>query len=195
MNLEHQFAGEISGNLLYFRQMPNGTYKFQCPYCQRGARHKSGRAWKDRDCASYFYEREGALNFSCHKCGTKRQFHNFLKDHFPNQFIAYVKEREQRGTTGKGHNCPTLTNALESIGGAMFAKPDFRKQQTKQEPKTEKAEKASLPQPDQGCGNPPKFQKLEGMKSPEQQAGCQSRMNHLIKQKRERERKRRGDLW
>ena len=192
MNLEHRFAGEISANLLHFRQMPNGTYKFQCPYCQRGARHKSGRAWKDRDCASYFYEREGALNFSCHKCGAKRQFHNFLKDHFPNQFIAYVKEREQRGTTGKGHNCPTLAHALESVGKLKFEKPVFRKQ----EHNTANEEKeASPPQKEQGCGNSPKFQKLPPMRSPEQHAGCQSRMNHLIKQKRERERRRRGDLW
>ena len=195
MNLEQHFIGKISGNLAFFRQMPSSAYKFQCPYCQVSGWNKSGRALKDYECVSYFYEKKGAINFKCHQCGTGNQFHNFLKDHFPNEFIAYVKEREQRGTTGKGHNCPTLANAIESIGGAMFTKPDFRKQQANQEPKTAKEEEASPPQQDQGCGNPPKVQKLPRMKSPEQQAGCQSHINRLIKQKHERARRRRGDLW
>ena len=96
------------------------------------------------------------------------------------------------GTTGKRHNCPTLANALESIGELQFEKPVFRKQ----EHNTANEEKeASPPQKDQGCGNSPKFQKLPPMRSPEQQAGCQGRINHLIKQKHERERKQRGDLW
>ena len=110
------------------------------------------------------------------------------------EFIAYVKEREERGTTGKAHNCPTLRNALESIGGAMFKKPVFRKQETNQELNKAKEEKSSPPKQDQGCGNPPKVQKLPPMKSPQQQAGCQAHINRLIKQKHERARKHRGDL-
>ena len=195
MNLEQHYALKVSGNLQHFRQMPNGTYKFQCPYCQRGAQHKSGRAWKEEDWVAYFYEIEGATNFKCHKCGEHMQFHYFLKDHFPKEFIAYVKEREERGTTGKGHNCPTLANALKSISGRMFKKPVFRKQETNQETNTSKEGKASPPKQDQGCGNPPKVQKLPPMRSPQQQSGCQAHINHLIKQKHERARRRRGDLW
>ena len=196
MNLEKQFIGKISGNLAFFRQMPNSTYKFQCPYCQTSGRHKSGRALKDDERVSYFYEKKGAINFKCYQCGIGNQFHTFLKDHFPDEFIAYVQERERRGSTGKGHNCPTLANALESIGGVIFKKPVFKKKETNQEPNTANEEKeASPPQQDQSCGNPPKIQILPRIKSPEQQAGCQAHINRLIKQKHERARRRRGELW
>ena len=195
MNLEQHFIGKISGNLAFFRQMPNSTYKFQCPYCQTSGRHKSGRALKDGDCASYFYEKQSVINFRCHKCGIGKQFHTFLKDHFPNEFIAYVQERERRGTTGKGHNCPTLANALESVGKLKFGKPVFDKQHAHQEPTPPQEEESSRTQQDRSCGNPPKVQILPRMRSPQQQAGCQAHINRLIKQKHERARRRRGDLW
>ena len=187
----------MSGGLLLYRFKGGEVHQFCCPYCQSSGIDKKGKKISPSGSKGYFYPEKGATNFKCHTCGTGEQFHNFLRDHFPNEFIAYVKEREQRGTTGKGHNCPTLTNALESIGGAMFKKPVFRKQETNQEPDTAKEEKeeASPPQQDQGCGNPPKVQKLPPMKSPQQQAGCQAHINHLIKQKHERARRRRGDLW
>ena len=123
------------------------------------------------------------------------QFHSLLKDHFPDEFISYVQERERRGTTGKGHNCPTLADALESVGQLKFGKPVFDKQEINQEPIPPKEEETSQPQQDQSCDNPPKVQKLPRMKSPEQQAGCQAHINRLIKQKHERARRRRGDLW
>lgn len=47
----------------------------------------------------------------------------------------------------------------------------------------------------EGCGKPPKVQKLPPMTSPQQQSGCQAHINHLIKQKHERARRRRDDLW
>ena len=195
MNLEQSFISKISGGLLLYRFKGGEVHQFCCPYCQSSGIDKKGKKISPSGAKGYFYPEKGATNFKCHTCGTGEQFHNFLRDHFPNEFIAYVKEREVRGTTGKGHNCPTLANALESIGGAIFKKPVFRKEETNQEPNTANEEKeASLPQPDQGCGNPPKVQKLPPMRSPQQQAGCQAHINRLIKQKHERARRRRGDL-
>lgn len=195
MNLEQSFISKTSGQLLHYRFKSSDVHQFCCPYCQSSGFDKKGKKISPSKAKGYFYKKEDAVNFKCHKCGTGKQFHNFLRDHFPHEFIAYVKEREQRGTTGKGHNCPTLRNALESIGGAMFKKPVLRKQETNQEPNTAKEEQASPPQQDQGCGNPPKVQKLPPMQSPQQQAGCQAHINHLIKQNHERARRRRGDLW
>ena len=195
MNLEQSFIRKITGGLLRYRFKGSDVHQFFCPYCQSSGINKKGKKISPSEATGYFYPKKSATNFICHRCGKRKQFLNFLKDHFQKEFIAYVKEREERGTTGKGHNCPTLANALESIGGAIFKKPVFRKEETNQEPNTANEEKeASLPQPDQGCGNPPKVQKLPPMRSPQQQAGCQAHINRLIKQKHERARRRRGDL-
>lgn len=195
MNLEQSFISKISSGLLLYRFKGVEAHQFCCPYCQSSGINKKGKKISQSEATGYFYPKKSATNFICHRCGARMQFHNFLKDHFPHEFIAYVKEREKRGTTGKGYNCPARANAIESIGGAMFTKPDFRKQQTNQETKTAKEEEVSQPQQDQGCGNPPKVQKLPPIKSPQHQAGCQAHINRLIKQKHERARRRRGELW
>ena len=193
MNLERKYVHLISGRLQNYRFNGN-VHQLRCPYCQLSDRDSKGRSITDAKAKGYFYEKNGTLNFKCHKCGTGKQFHNFLKDHFSSEFIAYVKERERVGTTGKGHNCPTLANALESIGALKFEKPVFNEQETRQDANSPMQE---VPPPIQKevCGNPPKIQILPPMKSPQQQAGCQGRINLLIKQKHERERKRRGDFW
>ena len=195
MNLEQSFIRKITGDLLHYRFKGGDVHQFCCPYCQAHGTDKAGKKISPSKAKGYFYKKEDSINFKCHKCGTGKQFHKFLKDHFQKEFIAYVKEREQRGTTGKGNNCPTLANALESIDGAMSKKPVFRKQETNQEHSTAKEEKGSPPQQGHGCGNTPKIQILPRMKSPEQQAGCQSHINRLIKQKHERARLDCGELW
>ena len=120
-------------------------HQFYCPYFQPHGTEKTGKKISPSKAKGYFYKKEDSINFKCHKCGTGKQFHNFLNDHFQKEFIAYVKEREQRGTTGKGHNCPTLTNALESVGGAIFKKPIFRGEETNQESNTANEEKEASP--------------------------------------------------
>ena len=125
MNLEQLFISKISGELLLYRLKGSDAHQFCCPYCQSSGFDKNGKKISESLAKGYFYKKEGSINFKCHKCGTGKQFHNFLKDHFQKEFIAYVKERELRGTTGKGHNCPTLANALKSIGEAIFERPVF----------------------------------------------------------------------
>ena len=197
MNLEQSFINKISSHLLHYRFKGGETHQFCCPYCQSDGINSKGKKISESKAKGYFYQENGATNFKCHKCGTGKQFHNFLKDHFPNEFIAYVREREHMGTTGKGHNCPTLANALESIGGLKFEKPVFDKNENDDSTSTTARESSDSSKEDkiEGCGKPPKVQKLPPMRSPQQQSGCQAHINHLIKQKHERARRRRGDLW
>ena len=193
MNIEHRYLNKISAHLYNFRDKGT-TYQLRCPYCQSTGRSKKGKRITDATAKGYFYSKTGCLNFKCHKCGTGRQFHNFLKDHFPNVYLDYVKERELHGTTGKETNCPTFANALESIGGLQFEKPIFNKNENDDSISTT-ARESSDSSKEEGCGKPPKVQRLQPMRSPQQQSGHQGPINHLIKQKHERARRRRGDLW
>ena len=194
MNLEQAFISKITGGLLHYRFKGGETHQFCCPYCQPDGIDNKGKKISESKAKGYFYKKGSSINFRCHKCGTGKQFHNFLKDHFPAEFIDYVREREQMGTTGQGHNCPTLANALESIGGLKFKKPVFNKNEKDGSTSTT-AKESSDASKEEGCGKPPRIQKLPPMRSPQQQSGCQGRINHLIKQKHERAGKRRGDLW
>ena len=197
MTLEEQFIEKIQGNLPCLRRTPS-AYKFKCPYCQTGSHHRSGRPWKDSDFKAYFYKNKSATNFKCHKCGQHVQFHQFLKDHFPRHFIDYVRMRERMGTTGFQTNCPTLDKALLDTGKIKFEKPDFSSRKQQQQSQPTNSEPSQTPQqssPSESCGNAPKKQVLPPMRSPQQQAGHQARLNRLIKEKQERDRKRRGELW
>ena len=197
MNLEETFINRIDQRLLNFKQNHNSC-QFRCPYCQTSSHHRSGRPWKNSDFRAYFYKAENATNFKCHKCGKHTQFHAFLKDHFPTEFMEYVRERELMGTTGFQTNCPTLDKALLDTGKIKFEKPDFssRKQQQQSQPtNSEPSQTSQQSSPSESCGNAPKQQVLPPMRSPQQQAGHQARLNRLIKEKQERDRKRRGELW
>ena len=127
MNLKQSFISKASAGLLHYRFKGGKVHKFCCLCSQLSGFDKKEKKISVSGAKGYFYPEKGATNFKCHTCSTGEQFHNSLQDHFPKEFIAYVKEREQRGTKGKGHNCPTLANALESIGGEVFKKPVFRK--------------------------------------------------------------------
>ena len=145
MNLEQSFIRKITGGLLHYRFKGGDVHQFCCPYCQTHGTDKAGRKISSSKAKGYFYKKEDSINFKCHKCGTGKQFHNLLRDHFQKEFLAYVKERELRGTTGKGHNCPTLANALESVGKLKFDKPEFNKYREDSASKTsETSDKQSL---------------------------------------------------
>jgi predicted RNA-binding Zn-ribbon protein involved in translation (DUF1610 family) len=197
MTLEESFIDKISYQLSNFKRNHN-SWQFRCPYCQAGSHHRTGRPWKNSDFRAYFYREQNATNFKCHKCGKHTQFHQFLKDHFPAQFIEYVRERELMGTTGFQTNCPTLDKALLDTGKIKSEKPDFSSRKEQQQSQPAKSEPSQTPQqssPSESCGNAPKKQVLPPMRSPQQQAGHQARLNRLIKEKQERDRKRRGELW
>ena len=192
MSLELQCLSKISGRLFNYREKVT-TYQLRCPYCQSSGKSKKGKPITDSTASGYFYSKNGCLNFKCHKCGTGKQFHNFLKDHFPSTYLDYVKEREVLGTTGKGSNCPTFANALKATETIRFEPPNF---DTESKQAASGEVKSDLPLTEEsGCGTPPRIQKLPPIRSPQQQAGCQANLNRLVKQKQERARRRRGDLW
>ena len=197
MNLEEQFIEKIQGGLLNFRRTPSAC-KFRCPYCQMGSHHRSGRPWKDSDCKAYFYKKQSATNFKCHKCGEHVPFHQFLKDHFPADFIKYVRMRERMGTTGFQTNCPTLDKALLDMGAIKFEKPDFSSKKVQSNSQPTNPESSQTPEQSstsESCGNAPMKQILPPMRSPQQQAGHQAPFFRYEKLKRERDRRRSGELW
>ena len=197
MTLEESFIDKISYQLPNFKRN-NTSFQFRCPYCQLGSHHRTGRPWKNSDFRAYFYRAENATNFKCHKCGKHTQFHQFLKDHFPTEFLEYVRERELQGTTGFQTNCPTLDKALLDTGKIKFDKPDFGSRKKQHQSQPSNSESSQTPQqssPSESCGNAPKKQVLPPMRSPQQQAGHQAHLNYLMKQKHERDRNRRGELW
>ena len=197
MNLEETFIGKISYRLPNFKHNHN-SYQFRCPYCQMGSHHRSGRPWKNSDFRAYFYKAHNVTNFKCHKCSKHTQFHVFLKDHFPAEFMEYVRERELMGTTGFQTNCPTLDNALLGTAKIKFEKPDFSSRKEEQRSQPTNSESTQTPQKSsssESCGNTPNKQVLPPMRSPQQQAGHQARLNRLVKEKQDRDRQRRGELW
>ena len=196
MTLEEIFINKIEKRLLNFKMNPC-SYQFRCPYCQTGLHHRSGRPWKNADFKAYFYQKKNATNFKCHKCGKHLQFHEFLKHHFPNEFIDYVRERELRGTTGYQHNCPTLANALIAVGAITCEKPDFtakKNSPTSVAPKENSPHSPHKPSQSQTSCNPPKVIRYP-MWTPQQQAGHQAHFNRAERIKRERDRQHRGELW
>ena len=192
MNLELKYLDKISGHLCNYRDKGR-VRQLRCPYCQSSGKSKKGKRITDATATGCFYRKNDCLNYKCHRCGTGKQFHNFLKDHFPSTYLDYVKEREALGTTGKGSNCPTLANALKAIGTIQFEPPNFDAEPEQIESGDVKSDLP--PTEGAGCGTPPRIQKLPPMRSPQQQAGCQANLNRLVNQKQERARRRRGDLW
>ena len=84
------------------------------------------------------------------------------------------------------------------MGKIKFDKPDFALRKKQHQSQLSNSESSLSPQqssPSESCGNAPKQQVLPPMRSPQQQAGHQARLNRLIKEKQERDRKRRGELW
>ena len=192
MNLELKYLDKISGHLCNYRDKGR-VHQLRCPYCQSSGKGKKGKRITDATATGYFYRKNDCLNFKCHRCGTGKQFHNFLKDHFPSTYLDYVKERETLGTTGKGSNCPTFANALKVTGTIHFVPPNF---DAEPEQIASNEEKTDLTLTKESvCELTPKYQILPPVRSPQQQAGYQSEHNRLIKQKHERARRRRGDLW
>ena len=91
MSLEQSFIRKITRGLLHYRFKGRDVHRFCCPYCQPHGTDKTGNKISPSKAKRYFYKKEDSINFQCHKCGTGKQFHNFLRDHFPNEFIAYIK--------------------------------------------------------------------------------------------------------
>ena len=141
-------------------------------------------------CKGFLYSNGNALNFKCHRCGTGKQFHTFLEDHFPSVFLEYVAERDGLGLTGKGTNAPTLSNAAQRVSGKVTAASAGEVVES-----GSGIEKTGSSSDGDGAGgsqnqlnsgpNQPLITKLPRL-TPKQQAGCSARLAHKVKQHQQR---------
>lgn len=189
LTIEEKYLNHINGLLLHFSRQLN-AYRFQCPYCQLSSKDHKGRQMIPSRCKGFFYSNGNALNFKCHRCGTGKQFHTFLEDHFPSVFLEYVAERDGLGLTGKGTNAPTLSNAAERVSGKVTWVPG--EEVLESDSGIEKTDckgagdGAAINQ-NQLISGPlkPAITKLPRL-TPQQQAGCSARLAHKVKQHQQR---------
>jgi hypothetical protein len=198
MAIESSIIQRISYSLDFFSTTQNG-YKFKCPYCQHGSKDHKGRLMTmGRVKGSLYQVSEGvAWNYRCFRCETRVSFTKFLEDHFPRHFEMYVRQRDALGTTGKHTNCPKLETVLKRQGVLPENPPDFSWQGTL--PPVQKCLEDAPgvhQQPPVMPNSPaaPKITKLPPMRSPQQQAGHQARINQADKQRAKRRREESGEL-
>ena len=91
-------------------------YVFPCPFCSVLQKRESKR--KERCAALMPHSQSFSYTFHCCRkqspdCLQSLCFPNFLKRYNPALFRQYHLDREQNGTTGKGHNLERL-KLLES---------------------------------------------------------------------------------
>ena len=199
MTIEQSIIQEISYSLRFFTDTPNG-HKFACPYCQCGSKDHKGRPMTvGRVKGSLYQVPEGiAWNYRCFRCNKRVSFTKFLEDHFPKHFESYVRQRDSRGTTGKGTNCPTLETVLKRQGMLPEGAPDFSWQGTL--PPVQKGHESGpgvhqRPPVMPNTPSAPKVTKLERVRSPQHQAGLQGPINQVMKQREKRRREQSGELW
>ena len=199
MTIEQSIIHEISGSLKFFTDTPNG-HKFQCPYCQHGSKNHKGKPMDKNRVKGSLYKVSGRNDwkFRCFLCNESVAFTTFLEDHFPKHFEAYVRQREALGTTGKHTNCPKLATILKRQGVLPQHPPDFSWHGTL--PPVEKPAEGALgghqcPPVMPNLPSASNTTKLDGVRSPQHQAGLQGPINRVMKQREKRRRDRSGELW
>jgi len=199
MTIEESIIRGISYSLGFFTITQSG-YKFQCPYCQHGSKDHKGRPMTvGRVKGSLYQVSEGiAWNYRCFRCQKRVSFAKFLEDHFPRHFEAYVRQRDALGTTGKHTNCPKLETVLKRQGVLPEKPPDFCCQGTLP-PAQKRLEDApgvhQCPPVTPNSVAAPKLTKLDGVRSPQHQAGLQGPMNQVMKQRAKWRLEKSGELW
>jgi len=192
-SIEEIFIDYIASSLPLFSQQQS-AYRFQCPYCQISGKNSKGKSYAPSDAKGYLYSYGNAWNYKCHKCGIHQSFEKFLEERFPILHFEYVRLRDQLGTTGFQTNCPSLETLLKKQGMFSFDPLVFgsprQHQQPQHIPQAPVARLTPAPSP-----VAPRVTKLPPMRSPQQQAGHQSRLNHLVKQRHQWKRREAGDSW
>jgi len=175
--IEERFIDYFSPSLLLF-QKKSVAYQFQCPYCQTSGKNSKGKPYAPSDAKGYLYPYGNTWNYKCHKCGEHQSFTKFLEVQFPLLHFEYVRLRDQLGTTGFQTNCPSLETLLKKGGVLSGRPPEFRPERFHQH-----LQRPATPPAAPDAPAAPKVTQLPPMRSPQQQAGHQSRLNHLMKQR------------
>jgi len=191
-SIEKIFIDYIASSLPLFSQQQS-AFRFQCPYCQSSGKNSKGKFYAPSDAKGYLYSYGNAWNYKCHKCGEHQSFVKFPEEHFPILHFEYVHLRDQLGTAGFQTNCPSLETLLKKHGLLSVQPPEFRPEKFYRSLNRP----AASPAPSSAVASPtaPKVTKLPPMRSPQQQTGHQSRLNHLVKQRDQKRRHRSGELW
>jgi hypothetical protein len=182
---EEIFIEYLSPSLPLFEKK-TVAYRFQCPYCQSSGKGSKGKPLSPSGARGYLYPVGNAWNFKCHKCGEHKSFEKFLKAQFPLLHFEYVRLRDQLGTTGFQTNCPSLETLLKKRG-VLGNPPEFRPEHFHHQ-----VQRPVVPPSMPSAPHVPKVTKLPPMRSQQQQAGHQSGLNHLMKQRQKRRRDREG---
>ena len=183
-SLEEIFVDRISPSLLLYSRQEN-AHRFLCPYCQSTGRDSKGKQIAPSGAKGYLYKKNNRWNFECKKlsrCGKSHAFEKFLEIFFSKDHFEYVRLREKHGTTGFQTNCPSLETLLKKrgiIGDAREFRPERFHQQV---------QRPVVPPSTPSTPHAPKVSKLPPMRSPQQQAGHQSGLNHLMKRRQKRRR-------
>ena len=189
---EEIFIDRISPSLLLYSRKVN-AHKFLCPCCQSTGRDDNGKQIAPSGAKGYLYKINNIWHFECKKlkrCGKSHAFEKFLEIFFPQEHLEYVLLRDQLGTTGFQTNCPSLETLLKKRGMLSGQPPEFRPERFHQH-----LQRPAVPPAAPDAPASPKVTKLPPMRSPQQQAGHQSRLNHQVKQRQEQRRHRDGELW
>jgi hypothetical protein len=200
MNIEENLILSLSHSLLHF-STKKSSYKFQCPYCQYGRKNSKNKSFAPSEASGYLYRGTHGWNFKCHRekhCGRGMSFTTFLEENFPKHFESYVRLREEMGTTGKYTNCPKLETVLKRQGMLPEGDPDFSWQGTL--PPVERGQqdppgRHQCPPVTPNTPSAPKITKLPPMRSPQQQAGHQAKINQGMKQRAKIRLQQSGELW
>ena len=190
ITLEESLINRISPSLLLYSEQSN-AHRFLCPYCQSSGRDKKGKLYAPSAAKGFLYTVDNAWNYKCHKCSAGHSFEKFLEIFYPLLHFEYVRLRDQLGTTGFQTNCASLETLLRKQGMLSSDPLVFGLPRQLQQPQ-------HIPQPPAARPKPaltptaPMVTKLPPMRSPQQQAGHQSRLNHLVKQRQQRRQERQG---
>lgn len=150
------------------------VWSYACPLCSSAQKQE----WKKRKetACLIWNEQQNSWKFKCYRCGKSTNFYHLLLLVDPTLAARYQMDRFHAGTTGKGHDCPS---------------PDLD---------FPKADSFDIPSPKCSQHDAPPAQTVPSAGSvsrlptltPQQQAGCQSRLNHLMKQREKRRREHEG---
>ncbi len=175
-SIDKRYREEYLAKLPAYSMISSGSgWTFPCPYCS----YQEKKEWKrnKKTACLIWNQTQNSWKFACQRCGKRTNFFHALQDFDLSLGARYQREREQAGTTGWGHDCPspTVQGHLPSRFQAMQGKPQEVQDDCQRHPSSSALTR--LPR-----------------LTPQQQAGQQSRLNHQVKQHQQKKRNESGDL-
>ena len=177
--IDRFYREEFLGKISNADCKQNGfLWSFACPYCS----HQQSKEWKRRKKTAclLWSVTQNSWKFSCQRCEKKTNFFHMLRDFDSILATSYQREREQAGTTGWGHDCPSPNLMPGSIPSQMPSHvpgidiPEVCEEQVS----TAGSSVTHLPR-----------------LTPQQQSGQQSHLNQRVKQHQQMKRREAGDFW